>query len=80
MNPKTFKAWAILLDDNDGDMSLIGPYYFSHDVLPQFEGCRCALFNTRKVAREFFDRHIGARQELYKRPKVIRVEVAVKAI
>ena len=77
MKPKTFKAWAILLDD---DIGLVGRYYFSHDVLPQFEGCRCALFDTRKAAGEFFNKHIGARREIYKRPKVIRVEVTVQAI
>ncbi len=77
MKQKVFKAWAILLDD---DIGIAGRYYFSNDVVPQFDGCRCALFNTRKKAREFFNIRIGASREIYKRPKVIRVEVTVKAI
>lgn len=71
---QNFPAWAILLDDEIG---LAGRYYFSHDVLPQFDGCRCALFATRKIAREFFVKHIGASREIYKKPRVMRVRVRI---
>lgn len=57
MKKKTFHAWGIDLSTSDSG-ALAGRYWWFHEpgnfpVIPQhLEGCRTALFKTRKIARE----------------------------
>jgi len=44
------KAWAIRTDDPEND-NYIGIYWFKGEVFLWQEGCRIALFSTRKNAR-----------------------------
>ena len=68
-----FTAWAI----NTGD-GLLGRYYFERGDLPlSSDGCRTALFRTRKVAREHQRKAFKYYAPEDWKPKVVKVEVII---
>ena len=53
MKTKNFTAWGIQLDKEHG---LAGRYWWfekmASNLPPHLEGCKSALFTTRKIARD----------------------------
>lgn len=72
----TFQAWAIDIRPNDGH-GLIGRYWWFDGCYPNIpkhmEGCRFALFKTRKLAREALPKVKGT----YPEARVVHVNVSV---
>jgi hypothetical protein len=77
-----FRAWAIAVNDDDGRkyQGYIGEYWWFHNKSPNIpkhlEGCRIALFVTRKLARE----HLEDTRIAFPKSKIVQVKVTVKAI
>jgi len=70
-----FDAWVIDTQSVYGH-GLIGRYYFTrvNGLVPvHMDGCRCAMFSTRKIARE----HLQQVKRSFPKAKVIRVKVKV---
>lgn len=71
----TFYAWAI--DYGEG---FIGRYWWfnhkSHPIPPHIEGCKIALFKTRKLARE----NLPSVKDTYPQAKVSQVRLKVERV
>ena len=72
---KTFTAWAIDSQSPEGH-GLLGRYFFGYDIPPSSEGCRIALFKTRRLAREHCKKitYLGDWK-----PKATKVKVTIKS-
>ena len=73
MLSKSFSAWAISIRQ-DGKVSFIGRYWFSPEIPVHLEGCRIALFDTRRLARQ----HLPDVKLSYKSARVRRVAVFIE--
>jgi hypothetical protein len=76
MKEKTFTAWAIQLDKEHG---LAGRYWWFRDlpsnIPPHMEGCKSALFTTRKIARENLK---YVRSPIWPKARVVKVTVKLE--
>lgn len=73
---KEFTAWAIDTQSTEGH-GLLGRYFFAHNIPPSAEGCKTALFKTRREAREARKRVFNDYTPSTWRPKVIKVRVII---
>ena len=74
---ETFTAWAIdsRSDDGHGLVGRYWPFYVRDIFIPlHMEGCKFALFTTRKLARKFLPNVRGA----FPRASVVKVSVEIK--
>jgi len=80
MKSVTFKAWAIDTNSKEGH-GFIGRYWnFGNTYQPlpvHLEGCREALFVTRKLALENLP---SVRRYSFPKARVVRVAVTIKTI
>lgn len=80
MKRETFRAWAIDCNSKEGH-GFIGRYWmFDNNIqmLPvHLRGCRIALFETRREARQ---RLPQVRRYSFPRAKVVRVQVQVQTV
>ena len=78
MKRKTFHAWGINLNTHEGH-GLAGRYFWFEGKPPnipiQLEGCRAALFTTRKIARENL---AGVNRDVWPNAKVVKVNVTLE--
>jgi len=79
MDNECFNAWAINTCSDEGH-GLIGRYWWfegNSPVIPtHLEGCKVALFKTRKIARI----NLTQVKRAFPEAKVIKVEVAIQPI
>jgi hypothetical protein len=79
MKVEHFRAWAIDTKSNEGH-GFIGRYWNFENVfhlLPvHLEGCKIALFSTRKTALENLPK---VRRGAFPKARVVRVSVTIKA-
>jgi len=75
---KTFTAWTIKTNDPE-NLGFIGRYWWFEKIehIPEkLEGCRVALFKTRKIAR----RNLQWVKSSFPKAKVKKVHVAIEEI
>ena len=75
---KTFTAWAIKTNDPE-NLGFIGRYWWFEKIeyIPEkLEGCRVALFKTRKIAR----RNLQWVKSSFPKAKVKKVHVTIEEI
>jgi hypothetical protein len=76
MKEKSFHAWGIQLEEGRG---LAGRYWWFDDkpssIPPHMEGCKSALFVTRKVARQNLK---YVKCSIWPKAKVVKVNVTLE--
>ena len=75
---KTFTAWVIKTNDPE-NLGFIGRYWWFEETehIPEkLEGCRVALFKTRKIAR----RNLQWVKSSFPKAKVKKVHVTIEEI
>lgn len=79
MKQKTFHAWGIDLN-SDWEYGLAGRYFWFNGKMPaaipaHLEGCKSALFTTRKIAR---DNLKLINRDIWPKAKVVKVNVTLE--
>jgi len=84
MNERNFKAWAIDSNSKEGHgyHGYLGRYYWqmpdSSQAIPiHMEGCRIAMFTTRKIARESLKELKSHKYVAFPKAKVVRISVSI---
>jgi len=75
---KEFEAWVIDTKSDEGH-GYLGRYYFGYKIPEHMEGCRIAMFETRRSAREYlYQMRVGYNP--YPKAQVKHVLVSLKEI